>query len=88
VDIRFFQLGSDEAENCTHTELAVSLNSHEAQILNRQGNEWVSSITLSEVSLPMGSFEWYRSSLSAARQADHVYRLGSEFEPHRYLFSG
>jgi hypothetical protein len=35
-------------------ELAVSLNSHEAQILNRQANEWVSSVTLSEVSLLKG----------------------------------
>lgn len=32
-------------------ELAVSLNSNDAQILTRQGSEWVSTVTLSEVKL-------------------------------------
>ena len=46
----FFPFGCDELKGID-IELAVSLNSHEAQILNRQGNEWVSSVTLSEVSV-------------------------------------
>lgn len=61
----------------TLSELAVSLNSHEAQILNRQGSEWAPSITLSEVSPRLAGVANIQPESAAARQVDHFYRLGS-----------
>jgi actin related protein 2/3 complex subunit 1A/1B len=46
------------AFNANRSQLAVSLNSHEAQILNRQANEWVSSVTLSEHDKLITSIDW------------------------------
>lgn len=46
------------AFNANRSQLAVSLSSHEAQILNRQGNEWVPSVTLSEHDKLITSIDW------------------------------
>lgn len=35
--------------NCVYAEVCVSLNSNEAQILRKQGNEWRAVETLAEV---------------------------------------
>jgi len=46
------------AFNANRTQLAVSLNNHEAQILDRQGSEWVPSVTLSEHDKLITSIDW------------------------------
>ncbi len=73
----------------TPAELVVSLNSNDAQIYTRQGAEWVHTVTLSEVGPPCQSTA-YRSlsSWTAARQADHLGRLGPELQPHRHCLAG
>ncbi|KAJ3512099.1 hypothetical protein NLJ89_g3719 [Agrocybe chaxingu] len=40
------------------SQIAVSLNSNDAQILSRQGNEWVSTVTLSEHDKLITSIDW------------------------------
>ncbi|KAJ3474475.1 hypothetical protein NLI96_g12439 [Meripilus lineatus] len=44
--------------NANRTELAVSLNSKDAQILTRQGNEWKATETLSEHDKLITSIDW------------------------------
>jgi len=46
------------AFNADRSQLAVSLNNHEAQILNRQGSEWTPSVTLSEHDKLITSIDW------------------------------
>jgi len=44
--------------NADRTQLAVSLNSNDALILDRQGNEWVPTVTLSEHDKLITSIDW------------------------------
>ncbi|KAF4615101.1 hypothetical protein D9613_003131 [Agrocybe pediades] len=48
--------------NADRSQLAVSLNSNDAQILTRQGNEWVPEVTLSEHDKLITSIDWAPSS--------------------------
>jgi hypothetical protein len=69
-------------------EVAVSLNTNDVQIYSRQGPDWVVTEALSEVCkiyLLVASILF--SYPQSARQADHLDRLGTKFQSHRYCIS-
>lgn len=58
-------------------ELVVSLNSNDAQIYNKQGAEWVPTVTLSEVRVLLpGQHVSIHLWNPPARQIDYFRRLG------------
>ena len=72
--------------------LCVSVNSNEAQILQKQGTEWKTTEVLAEVNTVASSRKVFVKANTlhnpSARQNHNFHRLGPEHEPYRYLLAG
>lgn len=69
-------------------DVAVSLNSNDAQIYSRAGSEWRLSETLSEVDFSdLMLIEFMVPLVQIARQTHHIHRLGTQLKPHRNSFA-